>query len=105
MKTYQQITEARKLLELPEQATLAEIKASYRNLIRKYHPDRYPEDQVKCTEMTARLTVAYKTIITYCNQYRFSFTKEEVQKYLPTEEWWLDRFGQDPLWSKSRRDK
>ena len=105
MKTYQQITEARKLLELPEQASLAEIKANYRNLIRKYHPDRCPDNHVECTEMTARLTLAYKTIITYCNQYRFSFTKEEVQKYLPTDEWWYDRFGQDPLWSKRKRDK
>jgi preprotein translocase subunit Sec63 len=105
MKTYKQITEARKLLELPEEASLAEIKASYRNLIRKYHPDRYPENQAEYTEITARLTLAYKTIITYCNQYRFSFTKEEVQKYLPTDEWWFDRFGQDPLWSKSKRDK
>ena len=105
MKTYQQITEARKLLELPEQASLAEIKANYRNLIRKYHPDRCPDNHAECTEMTARLTLAYKTIITYCNQYRFSFTKEEVQKYLPTDEWWYDRFGQDPLWSKRKRDK
>ena len=105
MKTYEQITKARKLLELPEEATLSEIKASYRNLIRKYHPDRSPGNQTECTEMTARLTLAYKTIITYCNQYRFSFAKEEVQKYLPTEEWWFDRFGEDPLWSKGRKEK
>ena len=104
MKTYNQITEARKLLELPEEASLAEIKANYRKLVRKYHPDSSSENKAECTEMTTRLTLAYKTIITYCNQYKFSFSKEEVQKYLPTDEWWLDRFGNDPLWSKGKKE-
>ena len=103
MKTFEQITAARKILELPEQASLAEIKTNYRKLLRKYHPDRCSENKDHCTEMTTRLTLAYKTIITYCNQYRFSFSKEEVQKYLPSEEWWFDRFGSDPLWSKGKK--
>lgn len=103
MKTYQQITEARKLLELPEQASLAEIKANYRKLLRKHHPDGSSKNKAERNEMTTRLTLAYKTIITYCNQYKFSFSKEEIQKYLPTEEWWFDRFGDDPLWSKGKK--
>jgi hypothetical protein len=32
---YQQITEARNLLELPERASMEEIKSNYRNLIRQ----------------------------------------------------------------------
>jgi preprotein translocase subunit Sec63 len=103
MKTYQQITEARKLLDLPEQASLAEIKANYRKLLRKHHPDGSSKNKAERNEMTTRLTLAYKTIITYCNQYKFSFSKEEIQKYLPTEEWWFDRFGDDPLWSKGKK--
>jgi len=38
MRKYQKIYEARKLLELPERATMDEIKTGYRNLIKKWHP-------------------------------------------------------------------
>jgi hypothetical protein len=48
--------------------------------------------------MTRRITIAYKTILAYCDQYAYSFEKQEVEKYLSAEEWWMDRFGNDPLW-------
>jgi len=43
MNKYQEITEARALLELPERATIEEIKSNYRRLMRKWHPDHAPE--------------------------------------------------------------
>ncbi len=100
MNKYGKITEARKLLELPERATIEEIKANYRNLVRAWHPDRCKEAKEKCTERTARIVAAYGIIIEYCNHYRFSFSKEEVMNHLSEEEWWLERFGNDPLWYK-----
>jgi DnaJ-class molecular chaperone len=66
---YQQITEARNLLELPERASMEEIKSNYRNLIRQWHPDTSKETREKCTEVTAGIIAAYNTIIDYCNQY------------------------------------
>jgi preprotein translocase subunit Sec63 len=101
MKTFNKINEARKLLQLPEQATLAEVKTNYRNLIKKYHPDHCPDADRRCTEMTIKLNKAYRIILSYCTHYRFSFAREEVQKYVPSEEWWLERFGRDPLWGKN----
>jgi preprotein translocase subunit Sec63 len=100
MSTFQRITEARKLLGLTEQATMTEIKSSYRKLIRKYHPDKSGEATPDQPEMAVKIIAAYRTIMAYCNQYRFSFEKEEVQKYLPDDEWWFERFGNDPLWGK-----
>ncbi|MBW1741557.1 MAG: J domain-containing protein [Deltaproteobacteria bacterium] len=100
MNKYQEITEARKLLGLPERATMEEIKANYRNLIREWHPDRCKETKQECTEMTAKIVAAYRLIIDYCNNYKFSFSKEEIRHYLSEEEWWLERFGNDPLWGK-----
>jgi len=52
--------------------------------------------------MTAKLNAAYRIVIAYCNQYRFSFSEDEIKKYLPTDEWWLERFGNDPLWSNKK---
>jgi DnaJ-class molecular chaperone len=101
MNKYQEITKARELLELPERATMEEIKANYRNLIRKWHPDRRKESKKRCTEMTVKIVDAYRTIIDYCNQYRYSFSEDEVRHHLSNEEWWLERFGDDPVWGGS----
>lgn len=105
MKTYTKITEARNLLELPEQATLAEIKSHYRKLMKEYHPDRCAGDKTKCEKMATRLSLAYQLIMSYCSQYKFSFAKEEVRKYISEDEWWFDRFGNDPLWSSGKQKK
>lgn len=97
MKTYQKIAEARKVLGIPEQATLSEIKASYRKLIKKSHPDINPENKDQCDEMTKKIVNSYAIILGYCKRYRISFSQEEVKKYLSEEEWWNERFGNDPI--------
>jgi hypothetical protein len=33
----------------------------------------------------------------YCNRYEYSFSRQEVEKYLSAEEWWYKHFGQEPL--------
>jgi DnaJ-class molecular chaperone len=103
MKKYREITEARKLLELPEHATLDEIKAQYRELLNKWHPDKCAQDKDLCIEMTKKLITAYEVVIAYCSQYKYSFTREEVAKYLSGQDWWLERFGDDPLWSSGKK--
>jgi DnaJ-class molecular chaperone len=105
MDKYHQITEARKLLELPERASMKEIKSNYRKLIRKWHPDKCSENSEQCNEMTKKLNAAYNIIITYCNQYKFPFTKEEVKNYSSVEEWWFDRFGNDPIWGNDKKSE
>jgi DnaJ-class molecular chaperone len=97
MKTYQKISEARKVLGIPEQATLSEIKAKYRKLIKKWHPDINRENKDQCDEMTKKIVKSYAIILSYCKQYKISFSQEEVKKYLTEEEWWNDRFGNDPI--------
>ena len=97
MKTYQKIAEARKVLGIPEQATLSEIKAKYIKLIKKWHPDINRENKDQCDEMTKKIVNSYAIILGYCKQYKISFSQEEVKKYLSEEEWWSDRFGNDPI--------
>ncbi len=101
MNMHQKINEARQLLEIPERATMKEIKSSYRSLLAEWHPDRCSENEEQCNEMTINIISAYRTILRYCNQYQYSFSKEEIKNYLPENEWWLERFGNDPLWGNN----
>jgi preprotein translocase subunit Sec63 len=105
MSMFQEINAARKLLELPENATMEEIKANYRALVQKWHPDRCEGDKERCKEMTARIIAAYRLINDYCRNYKFSFSKEEVGRYVSVEEWWFDRFGGSPLWGNDQKTK
>jgi len=100
VKKYEEVAEARRLLELPERATMTEIQKKYRHLIKKWHPDTCDATKEKCTEMTAKIVAAHKIIMDYCKHYRFSFSKKEVRQYLSEEEWWFERFGNDPVWHK-----
>jgi DnaJ-domain-containing protein 1 len=52
-------------LEVPLGTDLPEVKAAYRRLMRKYHPDRYPNDPQKAamaTELTQKLAQAYREL-------------------------------------------
>jgi len=98
MNTYQEITEARKLLGLSERATMQEIKAAYRRMVSRWHPDRCGEDKENCREMTQKINAAYRVIRDYCANYQYSFSPEEIENYITKEEWWAERFGNGPLW-------
>ena len=103
MDKYQKITEARNLLELPESATMEEIKAKYRELLNRWHPDKCDQDNEHCIEMTKNLIAAYEVIIAYCSNYKYSFAREEVAKYLLGQDWWMERIGDDPIWSPGKK--
>lgn len=96
--SFAELTAAREVLELPERASLALIKANYRALLRRYHPDTCSGEPELCLTMTRKITDAYKIVLSYCDRYEFSFTEEEIQKNCSAEEWWLKRFGNTPWW-------
>ncbi|MHB1326254.1 MAG: J domain-containing protein [Thermoleophilia bacterium] len=100
MDLFQEISAARKILELPERATMPEIKANYKKLLNRWHPDKCSDDIELCNEMTGKITAAYKTIVDYCNRYSYSFSAEEVANYLSEDELWMEQFGNEPLWGK-----
>jgi DnaJ-domain-containing protein 1 len=52
-------------LEVPPGSDFETVRKSYRNLMRKYHPDRHaasPDKQKTATELAQRLTLAYKLL-------------------------------------------
>ena len=55
-------------LEVPYGSDLKTVKASYRRLMRQYHPDRYADDsemEELATELSQELTRAYHAIKNY----------------------------------------
>ncbi len=85
---------AKTLLGLRETSSLREIKSKYKNLMKKWHPDKHLDDIAKATQMSANINDAYEIVMEYCNNYEYSFEEESIKKstYSPSE-WWHDKFG------------
>lgn len=80
MANFDEIEEARKLLGLGEEATLKEIKKAYRKLAHRHHPDKLMEDDTNGSETIKRLNRAYKLLLDYCNEYKYSFREEDIAR-------------------------
>ncbi len=55
-------------LGVPPEASMEDIKKSYKKLLKKYHPDNYPEGSEKqklATEITKKLNISYQRIKEY----------------------------------------
>ena len=56
------------MLDLNAGADMAQIKTSYRQLMRKYHPDMHagnPQKQKAATELSMRVTGAYNGLVAH----------------------------------------
>jgi DnaJ-domain-containing protein 1 len=63
-----QLAEWYRVLDLQPGADMAQIKTSYRQLMRKYHPDMHagnPQRQKAATELSMRVTAAYNGLVTH----------------------------------------
>lgn len=83
---FNDIDEARKLLNLDEAATIKEIKHSYRRLANLYHPDKNSVTTKENDAMMKKLNWAYKILLDYCSDYRYSFKEDAVAGTYPYEE-------------------
>jgi DnaJ-class molecular chaperone len=102
---WERIRKAKELLGLDDRAALADIKRSYRRLAKKHHPDaakNHDKGQPRAADFL-RLTEAYQTLLDYCAKYRFPLTQDDDGSGVEPEDWWMDRFGHDPLWGKAKR--
>jgi DnaJ-domain-containing protein 1 len=66
--TEAQVLEWYRVLDLQVGADMAQIKTSYRQLMRKYHPDMHagnPQKQKAATELSMRVTTAYNGLVTH----------------------------------------
>ncbi|MFP3982611.1 MAG: J domain-containing protein [Desulfurivibrionaceae bacterium] len=102
-KDWKKINAAREVLGLGEEATLAEIKEAYRRQAKRHHPDLTGAGDESLEQEQSRtmqeITAAYKVLLNYCDNFRYPLVRPDDEEMDP-EDWWMDRFGQDPLWGK-----
>jgi DnaJ-class molecular chaperone len=93
--TYRKFKQAIEVFGLGERATLAQIKARHRQLVKAHHPD---QGQGTDPEAIRRVNSAYEALTAYCENYRYCFAEEEFLEQVP-EERLRRQFGWDPVWS------
>lgn len=98
-RQYEKIVQVREILGLGERATLAEIKLAFRLYSKHHHPD-IAGDTPENSEKIRIATEGYQALIAYCAQYEFPLVLESSDLELDDEDWWMNRFGQDPVWGK-----
>ncbi|OGU13547.1 MAG: molecular chaperone DnaJ [Geobacteraceae bacterium GWC2_53_11] len=94
--TYADLQEALRILGLGERASLKEIKARQRALVKRHHPDTGNSSD---PEMIRKVNAAYRIVSEYVSAYRFSFAEDEFYEQNPEERIWM-QFADDPLWRK-----
>ncbi len=94
---------ARDTLGLADRTTITEIKQAYRRLSKRHHPDLTRQGDEEAHERMIRLSEAYQLLLRYCAGYCFPLKPTTDERFDP-EDWWMDRFGEDPLWGR-RREK
>lgn len=94
--TYAELQESLRVLGLGERSTLGEIKTRHRQLVKRHHPD---SGNAGDPEMIRKVNAAYRIVLDYVSEYRFSFAEEEFYEQNP-EERIRRQFADDPLWGK-----
>jgi DnaJ-class molecular chaperone len=74
----EEIASALDTLALPPLIRRSEIKAQYRLLAQKHHPDRGGDPQ----KMEA-INHAYELLIAYIENFRYTFDEEEIYRQFP----------------------
>jgi DnaJ-class molecular chaperone len=79
--TYKDLTAALDIFDLGERATLKEIKGRHRELVKRHHPDSGSSDG----DSIRKVNAAYRVLIDYVSDYRFSFTEQDFYQQNPDE--------------------
>ncbi|MDO9529595.1 MAG: GvpL/GvpF family gas vesicle protein [Syntrophales bacterium] len=83
MKTVEfgEVNEAREMLGLGEEATISEIKSAYREMSKRFHPDKYPGD-LEAQKRFEKMTKAYQMLSDYCQDAQCSFKEADVRDWI-----------------------
>lgn len=95
------VREAAGVLGITGGASLNEIRHRYRELMKEWHPDAAKSDPASSHQRAVTLNGAYELLFDYCTNHRFSFRLEDIKATMGKTpgEYWMERFGDDPLWS------
>ena len=74
----EEIENALEVLGLPKLITKADIKKRYRFLAQKHHPDKGGD-----ANQMEKINQAYKLLIKYIDEFRYTFDNDEINKQFP----------------------
>ncbi len=89
------------MLQLGDRATLSEIKLAFRLFSKAHHPDIVGDSAAARAQMQ-QVSEGYQALLAYCAQYEFPLVLEGTDLEVDDEDWWMSRFGNDPLWGKAK---
>jgi DnaJ-class molecular chaperone len=92
--TFKELNLARAVFGLPERATLQEIKARHRELVKLHHPDSGRQGD---PETILKVNTAYQVLLEYVTHFSFSFGEEEFYEQ-NAEERLLRQFMDEQYW-------
>jgi DnaJ-class molecular chaperone len=78
LEPIEEIDDALNILALPKLISREDIKKQYRYLAKKNHPDTGGD-----AEKMEQLNYAYKLLMNYIEEFRYTFDEEEVSKQFP----------------------
>jgi len=78
LEPIEEIEKALNILSLPKLISKEDIKTQYRFLAKKNHPDIGGD-----VEKMEQLNYAYKLLMNYIEEFRYTFDDEEVSKQFP----------------------
>ena len=78
LEAIEEIENALNILALPKLISREDIKTQYRYLAKKNHPDIGGD-----VEKMEQLNYAYKLLMNYIEEFRYTFDDEEVSKQFP----------------------
>ena len=78
---YVQLNNAREILQLKEETSRLEIRDNYRQLTKKFHPDKFPGDR-KAQKHFEKINQAYKLVNDYCQDDSCSFREKDIKSWV-----------------------
>lgn len=103
MGKYEQILQAIQLFDLNEYETIKKIKKKINQSIKRWHPDTSKQTGEEFKKKSISLIKARKIIMDYLENYKISFKKEEIEKYISPGELWMRQFGHDHIWGNGKK--
>jgi DnaJ-class molecular chaperone len=62
--------------------------------MKKWHPDKHPDNSEEANQMSMKINHAYETIMNYVGHYEYRFDEEFLKDAtISPQEWWEKRFG------------
>lgn len=94
VSNFDKLDRARRVLELPEVVSFADIQTAYYQQSRRWHPDQYDAERGEdCKRQMQEINEAYAVLKQYFFLRPVSLRMEDLREPLDVDEWWWNRFG------------